>query len=72
MKLGYFTNYSAEARRRFFKIARKNDKVMKLLTYSNKVIHSDLLIEWNHFKVLNDAIKKEYKFMKPLNRKIRN
>lgn len=63
--LGFFVNRSSEARRRFFKMARKNENVMKSLKYSNKVIHPELMGEWSHFKDLNNTFSKELRYCKP-------
>jgi len=58
--LGFFINKSPEARRRFFKTARKNENVMRILMYANKTIHPDLLAEWAHYKYLNSVVNKEF------------
>ena len=63
---GFFVNRSPEARRRFFKMSRQNENVMRSLKYSNKIIHPDLMLEWSHFKDLNDVIGKELRYCKPI------
>lgn len=63
LTLAYLTEFSPEARRRIIKIARRVSNVMKMMTYYNKRINSELAAQWKHYENLMDIVKKK----QPLN-----
>lgn len=56
LTLGFLTNYSIEARRRFLKLSRRYPTLIDTLKYFNKVVHIDLVQQWNHYLTLKDAL----------------
>ncbi len=57
ISLALFTNQSPEARRRLFKIARKNVNVMESMFYYNESLHGEILSQWKHFKQLENKFE---------------
>jgi hypothetical protein len=57
ISLAIFTNQSPEARRRLFRIARKNVHVMESMLYYNESLHGEILSQWKHFKQLENKFE---------------
>jgi hypothetical protein len=54
ISLAIFAQRSPEARRRLFKIARKNSRVMESMFYYNETLHGEILGQWRHLKELEN------------------
>ncbi|RMZ94214.1 ankyrin and armadillo repeat-containing -like [Brachionus plicatilis] len=60
--IGFFTSLKAEARRVLLRLAREHPQIVDVLAFFNEQLHIDLVMQWNHFKEMDQAAKKEIKF----------